>query len=297
MIIALENISQLHEVARIRRGWISDVVWSPNGRVLAVASAEGITFHSAEDLKVMGKLDGHDGPIKGIAVNADGTLLASAGADTTVRLWNLRAGGEQRILRGHIDAVDAVAINADGTRLASVGADKTVRIWDIESGQTLQILEGHEDEITSVVYCHDDLLATAGWDSTIRLWDASGTCKTVLHHDSWVRYLAVNTNGNWLASASRDASVRVWNIETGEEVLRLDAHFAGADAVVFSPDGTLLVTSGRDLAIKFWNTISGQLVHTIIDHEKPVLALAFNKEGTLLATGSGDNTVRLWQIG
>ncbi|MEO6745160.1 MAG: hypothetical protein ABIN08_11815, partial [Caldimonas sp.] len=156
-------MNQLHEVARMRRGWISDVVWSPNGRVLAVASAEGITFHSAESLKVMGKLEGHQGPVKSIVVNPDGTLLASAGADTTVRLWDLRAGGQQRVLRGHTDAVDAVALNGDGQILATAGADKTVRLWNIESGQQTKLLEGHDDEITSAVYCHNNILATAGW--------------------------------------------------------------------------------------------------------------------------------------
>lgn len=295
MVISVENVRRLHEVARTRRGWIRDVKWSPNGHVLGVASAEGISFHDTESLKIIGKLEGHDGPVKGIAVNDGGTLLVSAGADKTVRLWDLRAGGQQRILRGHTDAVNGVALSKNGPTLASVSTDKTVRLWDIESGQPIKILEGHEDEVTSAVY-YQDVLATGGWDSTIRLWDADGKCQKILRHESWVRNLTVDVGGKLLASASRDTSVRLWNVETHEEVLRLDAHVGGADAVVFSPDARLLVTSGRDLAIKFWDVSSGKLIHSIVNHEKPVLTLAINADGTRLASGSGDNTVRLWQV-
>ena len=102
-----------------------------------------------------------------------------------------------------------------------------------------------------------------------------------------------------LASASRDMTARIWQVEQveqGEQRLMLRAHFNGADSVSFSPDGHLLATGGRDHLVKIWDVRTAQLVKSIEAHERPVLSVAFSPDGRWLASGSGDNVVRLWGI-
>lgn len=296
--ITATNALHLAPQAETRRGWISDLAWSPNGQSIAVASAGGITFHHVATLQPLGALEGHTAPVKGIAVNRHGTLLASASADTTVRLWDLQAGGKSTILNGHTDAVGAVAFSPDGTLLASAGADQTVRLWELPSGAQRQTLRGHIDEISSLAFALDGAALTSGsWDHTVQVWEVTtGELQAVLRHDDWVRHLCASPNQTLLASAGKDGTVRLSDVQAGMERICLQAHLGGVDCAAFSPDAQLLATSGRDLAIKFWSLPDGDLIHTIRVHEKPVLTLAFSPDGARLATGSGDNTLRVWGI-
>jgi WD40 repeat protein len=102
-------------------------------------------------------------------------MLATAGGDWTVRLWDPSSRtpiGEP--LTAHSDSVDAVAFNPDGTLLASAGRDGTVRLWDLASGAPIgDPLEGHTDWVEAVAFSPDgSLLASASLDGTVRLWDA-----------------------------------------------------------------------------------------------------------------------------
>ena len=160
--ITADRLAELSERVQTRRGWITDVVWSPNGRSLAVASAEGIAFFEADTLRPLAALHGHEGPVKNLAVDANGARLVSAGADTTVRLWNLRAGGACTILRGHRDSVEAVAFSPDGTCIASASTDRSVRVWDAQNGAPLSVLEGHSAEIAALTYGAGGRLASGG---------------------------------------------------------------------------------------------------------------------------------------
>ncbi len=294
--ITAETVTRLSEQAVARRGWISDLLWSPNGRSLAVASAEGIVFFEADTLRLLAALRGHEGPVKHMAVDADGARLVSAGADTTVRLWKLREGGACTVLRGHCDSVEAVAFSPDGTRLASASTDRAVRVWDAQDGTPLAVLEGHSAEIAALTYGAGGRLASGGWDQMVVIWDAQGQVQHRLEHGDWVRHLTTSADRALLASSSRDETVRVWDWERGAEQLRLFAHAGGADAAAFSPDGRLLATGGRDLTVKVWLLPEGALLHTLTGFLKPVLTLAFSPDGTRLATGSGDNRVQVWGV-
>jgi WD40 repeat protein len=107
----------------------------------------------------------------GVAFSPDGKLLASAGADKVVRLWDAATGKPTAALKGHKDDVYSVAFSPDGKTLASGSYDKTVRLWDA-GGKHLATLKAHTSTVNTVAFSPDGkVLATGSNDGTIRLWD------------------------------------------------------------------------------------------------------------------------------
>lgn len=310
-IITTDNVDRLTELAKVKCGWITQVLWSPVGSTLAIASATDVRLYAG----VFGgapsaTLEGHSGHVKGAAFSYDGAMLASVSADTTIRLWDVSAPQPRlmRTLKGHTDGVNAVTFSPNGRLLATGGADNTVRLWNVESGEEHAVLRGHTAEVTCVDFAlQGNLVVSGSWDKTVRLWDVSSETEGTLHgqHDDWVRQVAVNMQGTMYASVGKDSTLRLWDTYEEREYARVFAHQQGADTVAFHPSERIIVTGGRDYAVRLWDTtlllreghadISAAL-HTLTAHEKPVLSVAFNRTGTLLATGGGDNTVRLWAV-
>src|SRR5690606_34646983 len=158
------------------------------------------------------------------------------------------------------------------------------RLFNMLDSSAQSALRGHEDEVTGVAFgLENQRLASGSRDHTIRLWDmATRQTVMVIKHGDWVRRLVASPDGNLLASACKDGTVKVISFATGEVIRTINAHEGGVDCVAFNHDGSLLATGGRDNAIKLWNlhpSTDGypmsEPVAVLARHTRPVLTLAF----------------------
>ncbi len=153
------------------KGEVSEVAFSPEGHLLAVASSLGIHLYDTISLTEISFLS-ITATARSVAFSPDGRLLASGSEDSTIRLWEVQGGALVKPIQAHTATVWSVAFSPDGRLLASGSADRTIRLWEMPSGKLIRTLEGHEDAVQSVAFSPDGrLLASGSADRTIRLWE------------------------------------------------------------------------------------------------------------------------------
>jgi WD40 repeat protein len=208
---------------------------------------------------------------------------------------------------GHTTAVGQVIFRRSGREIVTVSNDKTIRIWDAASGTPLRILrppigEGQIGELNTAALAPDDnTLAVGGYgddqdDTPIYLISLSdGKMDRVLRgHDNAISGLSFDAQGKWLASASLDETVRIWNRQTGACVHVLKGHTKPVRSVSFAPDGSRVASASDDQTARIWDAKSGASLHTLRGHKAAVMASAWTSDGQRLATGGYDQSIMLW---
>ena len=205
-------------------------------------------------------LQGHTKGVADVAFSPDGQRLASASADHTVKLWQLGNSNDPRTLRGHTEAVNQVVFSPDGHRLASASDDGTVKIWQAETGKALDNLR-HGKKVSHVVFSPDgQRLASVGRDSTgedttVKVWQLdSGKEPFTFSADS---YDAVfSPDGQRVAVASGGGAIKIYQADTGKELVPPLNNGSTVSQLIFSPDSQRLAVASGDGYVKVWQVES-----------------------------------------
>ena len=248
-------------------------------------------------------------------MSPDGRLVATAGADTVARLWNVETGEPVASFTNRDDPSEKryqvfdVAFSPDGTRIATGQGDGAF-VFDVATGAVVASMHGHTDWVTRVAFDPTGRrIVTASNDGSARLWDARTGVPigATMRHSERIQIgtttkeadkvvsASFSPDGRQIVTASEDKSARLWNATTGAPLVSLLGHSDAVWSAVFNPSGRLIVTASDDGTARVWDVIDGREITTLRGHAGGVRNAVFSPDGGFIATAGDDKTARIWE--
>jgi len=260
------------------------------GKSIRLVAACGLLFSILPFSPAHAQLRGHGGPVRALAISADGEHAVSGSFDTSAIRWSLARNVAEQVLRFHDAAVNAVAY-LDAARVVTAGADGKIAIWTPGNPAPDKVLEGHSAPIASIAISPDGkLIASASWDHTVRLWPlADGKPRVLEGHAQNVNGVAFTPDGKSVVSAGYDATIRISPLTGSAATIRTMA--TPLNGVAVAPDGEI-VAGGADGKLYFLSP-AGEPRGDVQASQTPIIALALSGDGKLVAAAGIRGAVAL----
>ncbi len=318
--ISASNIADVEEQARWGTGRIFDAAYSPDGKLIAIATPIGITFLDSQTLEEKSSFE-TKAAVRAIAFSPDSATLLTGLEDNSVSTWNVADGkqiksftGEKKKLSGPDpieEWIPTVAFSEDGSMVAAGSNYGIVNVWKTADGSVVKSFKNHTAYVARVFFAPDgESVYSASWDGTVRRSALADGKLIHAYGGQVVRDAKLSKDGKTLAtfdlgwSYSGTGSLILWDVESGKKLQTIKAgdYYLYLTSLSFSPDGKYIASGWKNYTVQIWSTSSGALINTFEDlkpktqdyyYAYPVVSYAPDGSQLMYA---GRNTVATWEV-
>ncbi|MCA9943499.1 MAG: WD40 repeat domain-containing protein [Anaerolineales bacterium] len=251
-----------------------------------------------------GVLAGHVGSANSGQFSPDGSLLLTAGADGTARLWNAAGlpvmtliGEPKKTLFGgsasdEVSQMSSAEFSPSGELILTASDDGIARLWSSTTGEMLMELS-HDDSVNSAHFSRDGrYILTASDDHFAYLWSSDGNKLESFRHDDAVKTAVFDSQTALILTTSQDNFARLWNLD-GTLIAEL-GHDDLVNSAVFSADGNHILTASDDNSARLWSR-TGEFRQTFL-HTEDIKSAIFSPDGNFILTLNNDYSATLWTV-
>jgi WD40 repeat protein len=286
-----------HRRLRAEGRVVSGLSMSRDGARLASAEGRVVQVWRTLPHERVVKTSQHAAEVTSLALNADGSRLATGDAGGVVQVWNTADASILATVKVPGGRVHAVAVDPTGALVVAGGTEPLIRVWSVDSGRELYVLKGHTGAVTALATAANGYtIASGSNDHTVRVWNLRqiGSVQILRGHDAAVTSVAISDDGTRLVSSSQDQTVRTWSLSSGAQVAVMRGHSAVVTSAVFNPDASRVASASLDRSIRVWDSASGVSLLPLSNGDELPSSVLFIDGGTRLLSASYDGTFRVW---
>jgi WD40 repeat protein len=286
-------------------GFVNEAKLSPDGRFIAVGrtgnNAKLIDFKTG---KVFKTLTGHKSMVISLCFSKDGKYLATGGLDGKAIIWDVEKGTPVKTFTfpDEKEAIYSVDFSADGKMLAAAIWGGLVVIWDVQSGDRLRAISPHDGRgCYQVKFTPNGVyFISAGLDKKLKLIeiDTGEEIRTFIGHtnETLVNSINFNAAGDKFITSAWDGTIRVWDLLSGLQLIKIKGHPGGVYSAKFDPSGKFIVSGGDDFMVRLWDATTGALVSEFSGHQGGVGDVNITADLKYIISGSRDGSIRIWNV-